>query len=185
MAGPAYPLFRSSLHFSLSPSLIGSACHCGRSRLFFPPFYLPHPPRPFISLSSIGPACHCGRSRQFLISPLLSKFFHLLYPPSLSYRPGLSLWQVSPYHRYLTNKNQHFISLPDLPKLTQILTNPYKPSRPSILRIITDLHRSSLTLTEPHTHTALYTALYSQYTIKKPQRSSTDPQRPSQIPTDP
>ena len=81
MAGPAYPLFRSSLHFSLSPSLIGPACHCGRSRLFFPPFYLPHPPRPFISLSSIGPACHCGRSRQFLTSPLLSKFFPPPLPP--------------------------------------------------------------------------------------------------------
>ena len=54
MAGPAYPLFRSSLLFSLSPSLIGPACHCGRSRLFFPPFYLPHPPRPFISLSSVA-----------------------------------------------------------------------------------------------------------------------------------
>ena len=75
MAGPAYLLLLSSLHFSLSLSLIGPACHCGRSRLFFPPLFLPHPPRPFLSLSSIGPACHCGRSRQFLISPLLSKIF--------------------------------------------------------------------------------------------------------------
>ena len=89
MAGPAYPLFRSSLHFSLSPSLIGPACHCGRSRLFFPPFYLPHPPRPFISLSSIGPACHCGRSRQFLISPLLSKFFP---PPLPPFFPRFRVW---------------------------------------------------------------------------------------------
>ena len=86
LIGPACHCGRSRLSPSsifstflpLSLSLIGPACHCGRSRLFFPPLFLPHPPRPFLSLSSIGPACHCGRSRQFLISPLLSKIF----PPS-------------------------------------------------------------------------------------------------------
>ena len=40
VAGPAY-LLLSSLHFSLSLSLIGPACHCGRSRLFTLPLLFP------------------------------------------------------------------------------------------------------------------------------------------------
>ena len=86
MAGPAYFLLLPSPHLSrslsLSLSLIGPACHCGRSRLFTPPsLSLPSPPSPFLlfyrpglSLWQVPP----------IYSPLLSKFFHLSTPPRLS-----------------------------------------------------------------------------------------------------
>ena len=64
VAGPAYLLI-SSLHlFFLSLSLLGPACHCGRSRLFTlpllipPPPFLPFPPpsyRPGLSLWQVPP----------------------------------------------------------------------------------------------------------------------------------
>ena len=121
-------------------------------------------------------ACFVNSSLRFLIPNL-----HPICTCSCLFTPlteGRSARDLT-HHPYLTNKNQHFISLPDLPKLTQILTNPYKPSRPSKPRIITDLHRSSLTLTEPHTLSII------KNTIKKPQRSSQilkDPHRSPQIP---
>ena len=88
-----YPLF----------NIIGPACHCGRSRLS-PSSTLPTP----FSLHPTGPACHCGRSRLSPSSTFPTPFplpptgpaCHCgrsrLFPFSLSYRPGLSLWQVPP-----------------------------------------------------------------------------------------
>ena len=75
--------------FSLHPT--GPACHCGMSRLSPSSTF----PTPF-SLPPTGPACHCGRSRLFPSSSFST-------PPSssLSYRPGLSLWQVPPISFYL------------------------------------------------------------------------------------
>ena len=81
-----FPSSTLSTPFSL-PS-IGPACHCGRSRLFPPPTFSTPPSLLYLT----GPACHCGRSR---LSPSI---FSTSLPLSLSYRPGLSLWQVPPFH---------------------------------------------------------------------------------------
>ena len=69
----------------LSPALyipLGTACHCGNSRLN-------------LNLLSHhqGPTCHCGWSRPTLLTSLPS--LHLLSSLLLS-KPGLSLWQVPP-----------------------------------------------------------------------------------------
>ena len=158
------PLFSFFINFSTYCSLlyiIGPACHCGRSRLF--------PSSTFstsLSLSLTGPACHCGRSR--------------LFTPS---SPHLLL--VSPYFLYPTTNNQHFIYYSDLPQFSQVLTDPYKPSKPLKPQIVTDLHRSSQILTEPYTHTAFHIALLllknnTLFTLRLTQ-IPTDPQRSSPL----
>ena len=186
MAGPAYLLLLSSLHFSLSLSLIGPACHCGRSRLFFPPLFLPHPPRPFLSLSSIGPACHCGRSRQFLISPLLSKIFStsstplpcLIGPACHCGRSRL----IIPTLLIKTNILLASQIYPNSHRSLLIPTNLQDLQNLGLSQIFTDLHGPSqnLTPTQPFTPLSII-----KNTIKKPQRSSQilkDPHRSPQIP---
>ena len=76
---------------SFSLSLIGPACHCGRSRLspssifstFFP---LSLSYRPGLSLWQVPP----------FLSPSFPSSPSSPFPFPLFYRPGLSLWQVPP-----------------------------------------------------------------------------------------
>ena len=74
MAGPASP--PSLLHHTTPSHYLGPACHCGRSRLVSPPFYL--------ATSHI---------RTTLISITLLTYIPLPLHP---FWPGLSLWQVPP-----------------------------------------------------------------------------------------
>ena len=76
---------------SFSLSLIGPACHCGRSRLSpssifstFLPLSLSH--RPGLSLWQVPP----------FLSPSFPSSPSSPFPFPLFYRPGLSLWQVPP-----------------------------------------------------------------------------------------
>ena len=78
------PIPSSTLSTPFSLPFIGPARHCGRSRLF---------PSSSFSTPPSSSLCHCGRSR---LSP--SIFSTSLLPLTLSYRPGLSLWQVPPFH---------------------------------------------------------------------------------------
>ena len=84
------PPFLYLPHTFLSPSY-----RPGLSLWQVPPILSSTLSTPF-SHPSIGPACHCGRSRLFPSSSFST-------PPSssLSYRPGLSLWQVPPISFYL------------------------------------------------------------------------------------
>ena len=67
--------------------------HTSPFSLSYRPLSLSSTSPTLISPYPIGPACHCGRSRLFPSppSPHLPPLF------SLSYRPGLSLWQVPPF----------------------------------------------------------------------------------------
>ena len=143
-----------------------------------PAYFLPLPsPHLPLLLYLTGPACHCGRSR---LSP--SIFSTSLLPLTLSYRPGLSLWQVPPFHppSSLSSPFLPFpppsyrpgLSLWQVPPISGfyllslrflfylIHTDPYQ-SLPTfkifrfeskLPQITTDLYRSSQILTESHTH---------------------------------
>ena len=99
------PFFHLHKFFHLLPLfyIIGPACHCGRSRLSLPL------PSPHLSLSILqarlvivaGPAYLLPLPSPHLSLSLLQARLVIVAGPayflfSLSYRPGLSLWQVPP-----------------------------------------------------------------------------------------
>ena len=189
--------------------------------IFF--FYFLHT---FLSLSLIGPACHCGRSRLFTPPPL--PLPSSSYPLLLSYRPGLSLWQVPLIYSPLFSNLSTSSTSPPLfspigpachcgrSRLTlstlllktnilfaiQIYPNPHRSSQiPTSLHHLQNLHRLSQIFTDPHRtsdHTAFLllktSTLFTPQIYPNPHRSlqtsntfktSTDRHRSPQILTEP